>query len=114
VKVLWGHAGPVAFRGYFDRGLPLGMWRAMRGDLRESGDPALVERALRQYGARRIVVGHTPARSVRAMYGGRLVAICGNQVGVDVVDASSEVSMLHIEDGRLNVLGLSGRRQPLS
>jgi hypothetical protein len=111
---LAARSGPLWTKAFFDLSSPIAEIRAFRGALRENAAAAeTVDRALRAYGVRRIVVGHTYMREIRTMFGGRVVAICTMDGGPDIPGATDVPQMLVIEGDRLSRVGLAGPRQAL-
>lgn len=62
-ELLLGSSGPLWYRGYFESS------SSPRADEEE------VDRALRVFGVRRILVGHTVVPEITALYGGRVIAV---------------------------------------
>lgn len=113
-ELIWGRQGVTSYRAYFDRSLPLGFWRALRGDLRENrAATATLAAGLDRYGSRRIVVGHTETRRILKLFEGRLVAICQRMAEFDHVDPEARAELLLIEGGRLTGVTAGGMRRPL-
>lgn len=108
-----GPSGLLAYRGYFDSSFPVGFVKAFRGT-REDAEEALavVEGALRFYGCKRMVIGHTYVRRIRTMFGGQIVAICRTEGGDDYAQ-DEWVEMLLIEGGQAFRLDLQGARDRL-
>jgi hypothetical protein len=110
-EAVWGRDGVTSSRSYFDRSVPVGFWRALRGDLREnrSAKP-LLARALEHFQCERIVVGHTETRRIVSLFGGRLVGICLRLPAFDVVGAGAPPELLLIDGRRLFRVTADGRR----
>jgi hypothetical protein len=97
---LFGEDGPLWYRGYFPA---------------ESASPAApagdVERILRQFGARRMLVGHTRVPTITPLYDGKVIAVQvyprHDSFGNDIFEA------LLIRDGVLLRARADGRTEPL-
>ena len=89
------------------------LWYRGLATMAEDQQPA-VDALLRRYGARRIVLGHTPqlpAGRIRTRFGG-LVALIDTGM-LNTYFKGGQPSALEIQDGKLTAIYLSGR-EPLS
>ncbi len=113
-RTIWSGDGPVNYRGYFDRSFPFGFLKAWRGILEEAeGAERTLERALRFYGCRQMVVGHTEAARIKNLYGGRLIAACVELPAWDILGEDSHAEFVLFEDGKTYRATLDGRREDL-
>jgi hypothetical protein len=95
-KFLFGSQGPFWYRGYFEE---------MEGRYPQAADSD-VDRALAQYEASAVVVGHTGVEHVTGLYGNRVIAI-----DVPVEDLGFLEGLLW-EDGRFHRVTGNGDKLP--
>lgn len=88
-----GAGGVTQYRGY----VPLDEGR------HSLASTALLDQVLKQYGARTMVVGHTPVERITPLYDGRVYAI-------DVNTPTAASQALLFEDGKPRVVALATRR----
>jgi hypothetical protein len=113
-RAIWGGSGPTGFRGYFDRSFPLGFLKAWQGILEEAeGAEATLDRALRFYVCRQMVVGHTETARIKKLYGGRLIAACIRLPAWDILEEDSQAEFVLFEGGRTYRVALDGHREEL-
>ena len=97
---LFGEDGPLWYRGYFPA--------ESAGPAAPAGD---VERILRHFGARRMLVGHTRVPTITPLYDGKVIAVQvyprHDSFGNDIFEA------LLIRDGVLLRARADGRTEPL-
>lgn len=87
-ELLMGSYGPMWYRGYFPE--------HARGAVASDAD---VDAALKAFGVRRIVIGHTIVPTITALYGGRVLAVQVYPKRTD--DGAIQFESLLMRDGRL-------------
>ncbi|RSK48459.1 metallophosphoesterase [Hymenobacter rigui] len=83
-----------------------------RGIAQREVPEATLEQMLRQYGASRLIIGHTPVSEITAMYGGRVLAI--DLPHQERTDAQEPLQALWLEGGKLEAVDSQGRRMPVA
>ncbi|GAB3825463.1 metallophosphoesterase [Hymenobacter jeollabukensis] len=81
-----------------------------RGLAQEEAPAAHVAAVLRQYGATRLVIAHTPVEQITALYGGQVVAI---DLPHQENTGQGFMQALWIEGGKLSVVDNQGRKRAL-
>jgi len=89
-----GEGGVTQYRGYVP----------MEEERVPQASAAQLDQVLKQYGARTMVVGHTPVERITPLYDGRMYA-------VDVNTDTAASQALLFEDGKPRVLELGARRE---
>lgn len=83
-----------------------------RGIAQQEIADADLERMLRQYGASRIIIGHTPVSEITALYGGKVLAI--DLPHQERTDAQEPLQALWLEGSKLEAVDSQGRRVPVA